>query len=137
MKVRISYEHEASSRAAEGTYVLKTVQIAGRSITKRVRPVGMVLEGADVHKLIGCGLADPADDEAAALYTPEQIRLAKATGHPYLMQMNAEATKAFLEQQAANAAEVAAAAEADIYDEVENEEGTTEEPPAVTSGTED
>ena len=137
MRVRITCEHEASSRAQEGTFVLRTVQIAGRSVTKRVRPVGMVLEGADVHKLIGVGLADPEDDEARAMFTPEQIRLAKATGHPYLMALNAEAVKAFLDQQAVNAAEIAAAAEVDIFDEVENEEGRTEGAAAEASGTED
>lgn len=126
MKVRITCEHEASSRAPEGTYVLKDCVVAGQTVKKRIRPVGLILEGPDVYKLIGVGLADPIDEEATAKFTPAQIALAKATGHPALMAKNAEAQQALLQQQAEQQGVVEQVAEVDVFDEVENEEGGPE-----------
>jgi len=82
MKVRITFPHEASSRAPEGTFTV----IDG----KRMRLPGLEIEGPDVYKLVGCGLAEPADDECAAMFSLEQIALAKETGHPMLMRQMAE-----------------------------------------------
>jgi hypothetical protein len=49
-----------------------------------------VIEGPDVHRLVGCGLAEPADDECAAMFSDAQITAAKQSGHPMLMQQLAE-----------------------------------------------
>lgn len=82
MKVRITFPHEATSRAPEGTFTV----VDG----KRMRLPGLEIEGPDVFKLVGCGLAEPADDECAAMFSAEQIALAKETGHPMLMRQLAE-----------------------------------------------
>lgn len=134
MRVRITCEHEASSRAPEGTYVLKDFVIAGQTVTKRIRPVGLELEGADVWKLIGVGIADPVDDEARAKFTPAQIALAKATGHPELMRRNAEAQRELLMQRVEQEGNPEAVAEVDVFDEVTDEEGGTENAAAESSG---
>lgn len=134
MRVRITCEHEASSRAPEGTYVLKDFVIAGQTVTKRIRPVGLELEGADVWKLIGVGIADPVDDEAKAKFTPAQIALAKATGHPELMRRNAEAQRELLMQRVEQEGNPEAVAEVDVFDEVTDEEGGIENAAAESSG---
>lgn len=96
MKVRITFPHEASSRAPEGTFTV----VDG----KRMRLPGLEIEGPDVFKLVGCGLAEPADDECAAMFSAEQIALAKETGHPMLMrQLNEHVSE---QQQAAESAEI-------------------------------
>jgi hypothetical protein len=82
MKVRITFPHEATSRAPEGTFTV----VDG----KRMRLPGLEIEGEDVWKLVGCGLAEPADDECAAMFNPEQITAAKESGHPMLMRQLAE-----------------------------------------------
>lgn len=134
MRVRITCEHEASSRATEGTYVLKDFVIAGKTVTKRIRPVGLELEGADVWKLIGVGIADPVDEEAKAVFTPAQIALAKATGHPELMRRNAEAQRELLMQRVEQEGNPEAVAEVDVFDEVTDEEGGTANAAAESSG---
>lgn len=96
MKVRITFPHEASSRAPEGTFTV----VDG----KRMRLPGLEIEGPEVFKLVGCGLAEPADDECAAMFSTEQIVLAKETGHPMLMRQLAE--KVVELQQAEESAEI-------------------------------
>lgn len=90
MRVRVTFEHEASSRAPEGTFVLRDAVVNGQPVKKRMREVGQILEGPEVHKLVGCGLAEPDDNECRALFTSEQIVAAKESGHPMLMTQLAE-----------------------------------------------
>lgn len=77
MKVRITTDHEAASSALPGTYEIRN----GR----RIRPVGMIIEGPQVYRLVRVGLADPADDECMAMFSADQIAEFKSVGHPYLM----------------------------------------------------
>ncbi len=105
MKVKVTIEHEASSSAPEGTFVLRDAIVNGQPVKKRFREVGRILEGPDVHRLVGCGIAEPADEECAKLFTPEQIAVAKATGHPMLMAQLAE--RVAEEKDAAMVAEIA------------------------------
>lgn len=74
----ITCEHEAASSALPGTFELRN--------GKKIRPVGLVLEGPQYAKLVRCGIAEPADDECAALFTSDQIAASKIHGHPGLMQ---------------------------------------------------
>lgn len=85
MKVKVTFEHEASSRAEEGTYILRDAIVNGVPVQKRIREIGLILEGPEVYRLVGCGLAEPADDECRALFSQDQIDAAKASGHPMLM----------------------------------------------------
>lgn len=105
MKVRVTFEHEASSRAAEGTFIIRNAVVNGQQVKKRIREVGRILEGPDVHRLVGCGLAEPADDECKALFTVEQVTAAKQSGHPMLMTKLAE--RVAEEKDAAMVAEIA------------------------------
>jgi len=90
LKVKVTFEHEATSRAPEGTFILRDAVVNGQPVKKRIREVGLILEGPEVHKLVGCGLAEPADDECAKLFTPERVEAAKQSGHPMLMNQLAE-----------------------------------------------
>lgn len=112
MKVRVTFEHEASSRAAEGTFVLRDSIVNGVAVKKRVREVGLILEGPDVYRLVGCGLAEPVTDDVKAMFTDAQIQAAKETGHPMLMNNLAERV----------AEEKDAAAVAEIIGDEENED---------------
>lgn len=85
MRVVVTFEHEATSRAPEGTFVVRD--------GKRIRPVGLEIEGPDVWKLVANGLADPADDECESMFTPEQVAYAKEVGHPALVRRHAEAVQ--------------------------------------------
>lgn len=105
MKVKVTFEHEASSRAPEGTFVLRDAVVNGQPVKKRIREVGRILEGPDVHKLVGCGLAEPADEECSKLFTPERVEAAKQSGHPMLMTQLAE--RVAEEKDAAIVAEIA------------------------------
>lgn len=105
MKVKVTIEHEASSSAPEGTFVLRDAIVNGQPVKKRIREVGRILEGPDVHRLVGCGIAEPADEECAKLFTADQIAVAKATGHPMLMAQLAE--RVAEEKDAAMVAEIA------------------------------
>lgn len=83
MQVRITTEHAATNRAAEGTFEV----IDGR----RVRKVGLLIDGPDSWKLVAAGVAEPADDECKARFTPEQVAHCQAVGHPALVRLHAEA----------------------------------------------
>ena len=104
MKVRVTFEHEASSRAAKGTYCIREVLVNGQMVKKRIREVGRILEGPDVHRLVGCGLAEPFSDDVKAMFTEEQVQIAKETGHPMLMSKLAE--RVAEEKDAAMVAEI-------------------------------
>lgn len=105
MKVKVTFEHEASSRAPEGTFLLRDAVVNGQPVKKRIREVGRILEGPEVYRLVGCGLAEPADEECAALFSSEQIAKAKESGHPMLMTKLAE--RVAEEKDAAMVAEIA------------------------------
>ncbi len=105
MKVKVTFEHEASSQAPEGTFILRDAIVNGLPVKKRIREVGRILEGPEVYRLVGCGIAEPADEECAALFTVDQIAKAKATGHPMLMNQLAE--RVAEEKDAAMVAEIA------------------------------
>jgi hypothetical protein len=90
LKVRVTFEHEASSRAAKGTYCIREVLVNGQMVKKRIREVGRILEGPDVHRLVGCGLAEPYSEDVKAMFTEEQVQIARETGHPMLMSKLAE-----------------------------------------------
>ncbi len=62
----------------------------GQMVKKRIREVGRILEGPDVHRLVGCGLAEPYSADVKAMFTEEQVQIAKETGHPMLMSKLAE-----------------------------------------------
>jgi hypothetical protein len=104
LKVRVTFEHEASSRAAKGTYCIREVLVNGQMVKKRIREVGRILEGPDVHRLVGCGLAEPFSDDVKAMFTEEQVQIAKETGHPMLMSKLAE--RVAEEKDAAMVAEI-------------------------------
>lgn len=104
MKVRVTFEHEASSQAEEGTFLLRDAVVNGQPVKKRIREVGRILEGAEVYRLVGCGLAEPADDECKALFSVDQIDAAKRDGHPMLMAKLAE--RVAEEKDAAEVAEI-------------------------------
>ena len=104
MKVRVTFEHEASSRAKKGTFIVRDAIVNGQPVKKRIREVGRILDGPDVHRLVGCGLAEPFDDECKKLFTADQIAAAKETGHPMLMTQLAE--RVAEEKDAVIAAEV-------------------------------
>lgn len=104
MKVRVTFEHEASSRAAKGTFCIREVLVNGQMVKKRIREVGRILEGPDVYKLVGCGLAEPVTDDVKAMFTEQQIQVAKETGHPMLMTKLAE--RVAEEKDAATVAEI-------------------------------
>ena len=76
----------------------------GQMVKKRIREVGRILEGPDVHRLVGCGLAEPFSDDVKAMFTEEQVQIAKETGHPMLMSKLAE--RVAEEKDAAMVAEI-------------------------------
>lgn len=108
MKARITYEHEATARAQPGTFEEKTEVRNGVPCVIRVRPVGMIIEQTDAWKLVANGIAEPADDECAARFTPEQVAYASENGHPRLMRLHKEKS-----QEAKDNAELSAIAEPD------------------------
>lgn len=119
MKVRILCDHEAASSAKPGTFELVDVKLrSGKTEKRRVRRKGMVLEGPEYAQLLGVGLAEPVDEEAAAVLSPEALRLAIATGHQALMAKNADAVR----EHFANVAEDVKAAEQLAADEEPDEQ---------------
>ena len=89
MKVIVTYEHEATARAPEGSFTWRDGQ--------RIRAVGQVIETPDCWKLVANGLADPADEECWARFTPDQVAYAKEVGHPALIRLHAEARQEALD----------------------------------------
>lgn len=94
MQVRVTYEHEATSRAPEGTYEVRQVEKNGQSVSVRIRPVGLVIDAKDqpdCWKLVCVGVAVPHDEECKARFTEAQVEFAQQNGHARFMRKHQEA----------------------------------------------